>query len=50
MLEQKFHFPVKDLSLNYHLGKDKCKNFKIVWDMNFQSWGCFQNIAKITVT
>ena len=21
MLEQKFHFPVKDLSLNYHLGK-----------------------------
>ena len=25
MLEQKFHFPVKDLSLNYHLGEEKCQ-------------------------
>ena len=25
MIEQKFHFPVKDLSLNYHLGKEKCQ-------------------------
>ena len=25
MLEQKFHFPVKDLSLHYHLGEEKCQ-------------------------
>ena len=25
MLEQKFYFSVKDLSLNYHLGKEKCQ-------------------------
>ena len=25
MLEQKFHFLVKDLCLNYHLGKEKCQ-------------------------
>ena len=48
MLEQKFHFLVKDLSLNYHLGKEK--SFEIVWDMTFQSWGCFPDFAKIAVT
>ena len=51
MLEQKFNFLVKDLSLNYHLGKEKCKkSFEIVWDMTFQSWGCFPDFAKIAVT
>ena len=25
MLEQKFHFPVKDQSLHYHLGEEKCQ-------------------------
>ena len=25
MLEQKILFPVKDLSLNYHLGKETCQ-------------------------
>ena len=51
MLEQKFHFLVKDLSLNYHLGKEKYKkSFEIVWDMTFQSWGCFPDFAKIAVT
>ena len=35
MLEQKFHFPVKDRSLHYHLGEEKCIKLYKIWIFKF---------------
>ena len=48
MLEQKFNFLVKDLSLNYHLGKEKCKKaLKLYGIWLFKVGGVFPILPKL---
>ena len=48
MLEQKFHFLVKDLSLNYHLGKEKCKKALKLYEIwLFKVEGVFPILPKL---
>ena len=51
MLEQKVHFPVKDLSQNYHLGEEKCqKGLKLYEIWIFKVGGVLPILPKLPIS